>query len=109
MSANSTDSDNKPTVGAAKPGVSTVAVHAGEKRQKFGDAITDPIFCSATYTFTDSQSVINFIEQKQPREEYGRYGNPSEKALSSVQLAELRRCRGGRVVHDRHVGLWSAC
>ncbi len=62
-------------------GASTLAVHAGEARQKPGDAITDPIFCAATYTFRDTQSVIDFIEQKQPREEYGRYGNPGEKVV----------------------------
>ena len=62
-------------------GFSTLCVHAGEQRQKFGDAITDAIFCSSTYTFPDTQSVIDFIEQKLPREEYGRYGNPSEKVV----------------------------
>jgi cystathionine gamma-synthase len=56
-------------------------VHAGEDRQKFANAITDPIFCASTYTFPDTASVIEFIEQKLPREEYGRYGNPSEKVV----------------------------
>ncbi len=60
-------------------GFSTIAVHGGEDRQKYGDAITDPIFCASTYTFTSTQAVIDFIEQKQAREEYGRYGNPGEK------------------------------
>jgi len=69
-------------------GFSTLAVHAGEDRQKFGDAITDPIFCASTYTFPDSQAVIDFIEQKQPREEYGRYGNPIEK-VAERKLAAL--------------------
>lgn len=69
-------------------GGSTTAVHAGEQRQKPGDAITDPIFCASTYTFPDTQSVIDFIEQKQPREEYGRYGNPSEKIVEA-KLAQL--------------------
>jgi len=68
--------------------LSTVAVHAGEARQKFGDSITDPIFCASTYTFRDTQSVIDFIEQKQPREEYGRYGNPGEKVVER-KLAAL--------------------
>ncbi len=67
---------------------STLAVHAGEARQKAGDAITDAIFCASTYTFRDTQSVIDFIEQKQPREEYGRYGNPSEKVVER-KLAAL--------------------
>src|SRR5205085_7733476 len=69
-------------------GPSTLAVHAGERHLKPGDAITDPIFCAATYTFPDTQSVIDFIEQKLPREEYGRYGNPGERVVER-KLAEL--------------------
>ncbi len=69
-------------------GASTRAVHAGESRQKPGDAITDAIFCSSTFTFTDTQSVIDFIEQKQAREEYGRYGNPNERVVER-KLAAL--------------------
>ena len=68
--------------------VSTKAVHAGEARQKPGDSITDPIFCASTYTFEDTQSIIDFIEQKQQREEYGRYGNPGERVVEK-KLAEL--------------------
>ncbi|MFO0898660.1 MAG: aminotransferase class I/II-fold pyridoxal phosphate-dependent enzyme [Pirellulales bacterium] len=70
------------------PGFSTLTVHAGEERQKYGHAITDPIFCASTYTFADTQSVIDFIEQKQEREEYGRYGNPGEKVVEK-KLAAL--------------------
>jgi cystathionine gamma-synthase len=70
------------------PGPSTLAVHAGEDRQKTCNSITDPIFVASTYTFADTQSVINYIEQKQPREEYGRYGNPSERVLER-KLAAL--------------------
>jgi len=72
----------------ASDGFSTLAIHAGEDRQKPGDAITDAIFCASTYTFPSTQSVIDFIEQKQPREEYGRYGNPSEKVVER-KLAAL--------------------
>ncbi|QDT68352.1 Cystathionine gamma-synthase [Planctomycetes bacterium MalM25] len=67
---------------------STLAVHAGEARQKPGDAITDPIFCASTYTFPDTQSIIDFIEEGQLREEYGRYGNPGEK-VAEAKLAAL--------------------
>jgi cystathionine gamma-synthase len=70
------------------PGPSTVAVHAGEERQKCANSITDPIFAASTYTFADTQAVIDFIEQKQPREEYGRYGNPTEKVVER-KLAAL--------------------
>ena len=68
-------------------GPSTTAVHAGEARQKFGFSITDPIFASSTYTFSDTQSIIDFIEEKQPREEYGRYGNPSERVVEDKLAA----------------------
>ena len=69
-------------------GLSTKAVHAGEDRQKVAHSITDPIFCASTYTFADTASVIDFIEQKQPREEYGRYGNPGERVVER-KLAAL--------------------
>ena len=68
-------------------GPSTTAVHAGEARQKPGFSITDPIFASSTYTFRDTQSIIDFIEEKQPREEYGRYGNPSERVVEDKLAA----------------------
>ncbi len=70
------------------PGFNTTSVHAGEARQKNADAITDPICCTSTYTFTSTQSVIDFIEQQQVREEYGRYGNPNEKVCER-KLAAL--------------------
>ena len=67
---------------------STLAVHGGEARQKLADSITDPIVCASTFTFENTQSVIDYIEQKQPREEYGRYGNPGEKIVEE-KLASL--------------------
>lgn len=89
-STGSASRDDKP--GDSCPGFtddfSTLSVHAGEARQKPGDAITDPIFCASTYTFTDTQSVIDFIEKNQTREEYGRYGNPGEKVVER-KLAAL--------------------
>jgi cystathionine gamma-synthase len=72
----------------AAPGPSTTAVHAGEDRIKPGFSITDPIFAASTYTFADTQSIVDFIEQAQPREEYGRYGNPGEKVVER-KLAAL--------------------
>jgi cystathionine gamma-synthase len=72
----------------SQAGVSTLAVHAGEDRQKLANAIIDPIVCAATYTFENTQAVVDFIEQKLPREEYGRYGNPGEKVVER-KLAQL--------------------
>jgi cystathionine gamma-synthase len=73
---------------AQSPQFSTLSVHAGEDRQKLGDSITDPIFCASTFTFPDTQSVIDYVEQQQKRPEYGRYGNPGER-VAERKLAAL--------------------
>ena len=68
---------------------STLAVHAGEDQDpKPRGAVTDPIFCASTYAFADTQALLDFIVQKQPREEYARYGNPTEKTVER-KLAAL--------------------
>lgn len=88
----SSESDARGQEKRKAKGPSTDAVHAGEARQKLGNSITDPIFCASTYTFADTQSVIDYIEQHQQREEYGRYGNPSqrvvERKLATLEGAE---------------------
>ncbi|MHC4177807.1 MAG: trans-sulfuration enzyme family protein [Planctomycetota bacterium] len=76
--------------------LSTLAVHAGEDRQKPGNSMTDPIFCAATYTFADTQAVIDFVDQQQPREEYGRYGSPGEK-VAERKLAALEGGEAGLI------------
>jgi cystathionine gamma-synthase len=80
----------EPAPTGPTPQFSTLSVHGGELRQKLGDSITDPIFCASTYTFADTQAVIDYIEQEQPREEYGRYGNPGER-VAERKLAALER------------------
>lgn len=70
------------------PGLSTLAVHAGEARQKPLHSLTDPIVCAATYSFASTQAVIDYIEQKQERGEYGRYGNAAERVVER-KLAAL--------------------
>ncbi len=69
-------------------GPSTISVHGGEAIRKASDAVTDSIVTASTYSFDSSQAVIDFIEQQQPREEYGRYGNPNERVVEA-KLAEL--------------------
>ena len=71
-----------------RAGMSTVSVHGGELHHKPMDSITDPVVLASTYTFEDTQSVIDFIENKLPREEYGRYGNPNERVVER-KLAAL--------------------
>lgn len=83
---------NKPQVNRPKVatlhGTSTISVHGGESRKKPSNAITDSIVCSSTYTFDDSQAIIDFIEKGEQREEYGRYGNPNERVVER-KLAAL--------------------
>ena len=74
--------------GKVSPGVSTLAVHAGEARQKPADSITDPIVMASTFTFENTQSIISFIENNEDRGEYGRYGVPGEKVVER-KLAAL--------------------
>jgi cystathionine gamma-synthase len=77
-----------PRSPATTPGASTIAVHAGEARQKPGDAITDAVFLASTYTFADTAAILAFLEESVEREEYGRYGNPGERVVER-KLAAL--------------------
>ena len=96
-----TERPRLPEPGRAELQPSTLAVHAGEDRQKSGNAITDAIFCSSTYTFSDTDSLIEYVEKKLPREEYGRYGNPSEKVVER-KLAALE---GGELAVTYSTGM----
>jgi cystathionine gamma-synthase len=71
-----------------KEGFSTRAVHAGEAREKADNAVTTPIFQTATYTFRDSHELIEYMEGHVEREEYGRYGNPTQRVVER-KLAAL--------------------
>ena len=71
----------------------TQAVHAGEKRYISHDSLTVPIVQTSTYTFEDTASLINYMEEHMfwevpEREEYGRYGNPTVRA-AEAKLAAL--------------------
>ena len=73
--------------------LSTRVVHAGEKRVKPHHAITTPIVQTSTYTFENTQDLVNYMEAKLwgdeiEREEYGRYGNPTIAAVEA-KLADL--------------------
>ncbi|HDQ73807.1 MAG TPA: aminotransferase class I/II-fold pyridoxal phosphate-dependent enzyme [Chloroflexi bacterium] len=65
---------------------STQAVHAGEERRKPYGALTTPIVQTSTYTFEDTAEIRRFMQRKEAeapkeREEYGRYGNPTQQAV----------------------------
>ena len=60
-------------------GFATKAVHAGEERQHYADALTTPIVQTSTYAFTNSKEIEAYTKGGKERFEYGRYGNPTEK------------------------------
>jgi cystathionine gamma-synthase len=64
---------------------STQAVHSGEDRQKPFGAVTTPIVQTSTYAFSDTSEILDFMRRKEAgetgiREEYGRYGNPTQRS-----------------------------
>ena len=69
-------------------GISSRAVHGGERQQRLGDAITVPIYQTSTYVFRNTQELIDFKEGRIEKGEYGRYGNPTVHAAER-KLAEL--------------------
>ncbi|HTO09210.1 MAG TPA: aminotransferase class I/II-fold pyridoxal phosphate-dependent enzyme [Myxococcota bacterium] len=73
-----------------KSGPSTQAVHAGERvtRARVTDSLTTPIVQTAAFWFRDTQEVIAYQEGRHPSFEYGRYGNPTTRAVE-VKLCEL--------------------
>lgn len=77
----------------AQQDLSTRVVHAGEKRIKPHHALTTPIAQTSTYTFENTQDLVDYMEAKMwgdetEREEYGRYGNPTA-AAAEAKLADL--------------------
>ncbi|NIO09340.1 MAG: aminotransferase class I/II-fold pyridoxal phosphate-dependent enzyme [Deltaproteobacteria bacterium] len=71
-----------------KQGISTLAVHAGEPHPKPGNALATPIMQTATYTFADTEELSAHFERRIEREEYGRYGNPTQR-IAEKKLAVL--------------------
>ncbi|MFG0291158.1 MAG: trans-sulfuration enzyme family protein [Rhodopirellula sp. JB044] len=69
-------------------GASTQCVHGGELRQKSEGAIATPIYSASTFTFESTDQLLDFVEGRQQREEYARYGNPNEKVVEA-KLAAL--------------------
>ncbi len=82
-----------PQARKSTPSALTQAVHAGEKRYLSHDSLTVPIVQTSTYTFEDTASLIEYMEEHMfwevpEREEYGRYGNPTVRAVEA-KLAAL--------------------
>jgi len=75
-----------------KMALATRAVHAGESRRRYADAITTPIVQTATFTFSGSRDIEAFTKHGKEHFEYGRYGNPTatiaERRLADLEGAE---------------------
>jgi cystathionine gamma-synthase len=71
-----------------RTGDSTRSVHGGERDHHTSDAVTTPIYQTSTFWFKDSAELIAFQEGRLPRQEYGRYGNPTWAAVER-KLCEL--------------------
>jgi cystathionine gamma-synthase len=69
-------------------GVGGGSVHGGEREHRESDAVTTPIFQTSTFWFRDSEELRAYQEGRLEREEYGRYGNPTWKAVER-KLCEL--------------------
>jgi cystathionine gamma-synthase len=74
-----------------KTATSTDTVHAGDPRVKPFDSVTQPIVQTSTYTFEDTRELVSMFEgthTRPDREEYGRYGNPTVRAVE-LRVAAL--------------------
>ncbi len=69
-------------------GMHSRAIHAGEPREHYADAITTPIFQTSTFIFKNSKDIEEYTKNKKERFEYGRYGNPTE-LIAQNRLADL--------------------
>jgi cystathionine gamma-synthase len=96
MTLNLTQLDTPHTNGAThERGTGTLAVHGGGQPHNPYHALTTPIVETATFTFRDTQQLVDYMRNKgkdAARVEYGRYGNPTiaavEQKLAAVCGAE---------------------
>lgn len=68
---------------------STTSVHGGERqgRPRVSDSLTTPVVMTSTYHFNNTQEVIDFQEGRLQSHEYGRYGNPTTRAVEEKIMA----------------------
>ncbi len=76
-----------------RSGASTRAVHGGERAHHEGHtSLTTPIHQTSTFWFEDSAELREYAEGRKIRDEYGRYSNPTwravERKISELEGAE---------------------
>jgi len=64
-----------------RAGGSTRAVHSGERDHQQTDAVTTPIYQTSTFWFESSEKLRALQEGREKRDEYGRYSNPTWRAV----------------------------
>ena len=84
------------TDGSPKPrrGLATEAIHGGETLPRPGNAITTPIFQTATFVFKDTAELAAHHSHELRRQEYGRYGNPTTQ-VAEAKCAALEGAEAG--------------
>lgn len=66
-----------------KPGPATRAVHAGEARRAWADALITPIAQTSTFIFGSTDDLVRYREGEIHHSEYGRYENPTARAVEA--------------------------
>ena len=88
MSDESRRSDKAADERMRNAGGSTRAVHSGERNHQATHAVTTPIYQTSTFWFENSAELRALQEGRDKRDEYGRYGNPTWRAVER-KLCEL--------------------
>ncbi len=69
--------------------IDTLAVHAGEHREKAHDSLVTPLIMATAYPFVNTAELHAYFKGEHERgEEYGRYGNPTQE-VAEKKLAAL--------------------
>ncbi|MCB0072949.1 MAG: PLP-dependent transferase, partial [Caldilineaceae bacterium] len=84
MGVNGQQVEPEVTVGPS----STDCVHAGERSFRSHNSLTVPIVQTSVYTFDTAEALVEYTEERMfwdepEREEYGRYGNPTVRAVEA--------------------------
>ena len=96
-SAKMTDPQDKAGPHSTETPLGTETVHAGEAKFRAHGSLTVPIVQTSVYTFDSAEALRDYTEEKMfwdepEREEYGRYGNPTIRAVE----AKLAHLEGGQ-------------
>lgn len=68
--------------------IRTGSIHAGEKKDRFNRGIPPAIALTSTFFFKNVDELERHKDESDPREEYGRYHNPT-RAIAEQKLADL--------------------